>query len=293
MNIFDLDKNSLPEQVQINKEAIKDIEDNLIPDNLQAAKDYADAQDVIKLQEAKDYADGKDATTLAAAKSYSDGLDIVTNGKFLQVASEAEIYSSSSTYDIGDIVRYNVQSGIMTQPVIYLFRCKVAITTPEAWNSNHWDQVKVVELIDEKRDKDVPIVADDIDSESATNGQVLTADGSGGASWGSAGGGGLKLLWSGSVLLSSTPKDIGTLTFDNTKIYMMVGYQTYSSETASIIVLQTGKGLGIFGNGANYELGQIEINFGTNKVVYTSKGALIGSAQAAITVTYVYEMEVS
>lgn len=37
-------------------------------------------------------------------------------------------YSSSSTYKVGDLCKYN---GV-------LYRCKTAITTAEAWNSSHW-----------------------------------------------------------------------------------------------------------------------------------------------------------
>lgn len=37
-------------------------------------------------------------------------------------------YSSSSTYRVGDLVKYNGDTYV----------CRTAITTPEAWNSNHW-----------------------------------------------------------------------------------------------------------------------------------------------------------
>ena len=73
MDIFDLDKNSLPEQVQINKADIKDIKDNLMPADLQAAKDYADAQDVIVLQDAKQYADDQDAINLQISSVMQSG----------------------------------------------------------------------------------------------------------------------------------------------------------------------------------------------------------------------------
>lgn len=43
----------------------------------------------------------------------------------------APYYSASSTYAVGDIVRYNQ----------YLYRCNTAITTAEAWTAAHWTQI--------------------------------------------------------------------------------------------------------------------------------------------------------
>ena len=67
------------------------------------------------------------------------------------------------------------------------------------------------------------VIASMIDSESATQGQVLTADGSGGASWQNIGGGGetLTTIWSGSASITSSPTNVGTgLTFNENKSYI-------------------------------------------------------------------------
>lgn len=57
----------------------------------------------------------------------------------------AEEYDSTATYDIGDYCSYN--GGF--------YVCSTAISTAEAWNSNHWVQVTVAdELTDLKEDID-------------------------------------------------------------------------------------------------------------------------------------------
>lgn len=66
MALIDINKNSLPEQVQENKEKIADLE------STRATKTYVDDQDAATLGLAKSYADGKDATTLQSAKDYAD-----------------------------------------------------------------------------------------------------------------------------------------------------------------------------------------------------------------------------
>ena len=97
MALIDINKNSLPEQVQENKEKIAALESTT------TTKTYVDDQDAATLQDAKDYTDGK-----------------------------------------------------------------------------------------------FPITAANVDSETATSGQVLTADGNGDAAWTTISAGGLTLLWSGS-----------------------------------------------------------------------------------------------
>ena len=47
--------------------------------------------------------------------------------------SIAPTYSSSSTYEVGDYVMYNAR----------LYKCKIAIPTPEAWTAAHWVTVPI------------------------------------------------------------------------------------------------------------------------------------------------------
>ena len=49
----------------------------------------------------------------------------------------APIYSSSSTYAIGDIVNYNGT----------IYECNTTISTAENWNSSHWTQTTIVDKI--------------------------------------------------------------------------------------------------------------------------------------------------
>lgn len=52
-------------------------------------------------------------------------------------ATVAQYYSTSATYAVGDIVRYNN----------YLYRCNTAITTAEAWTAAHWTAIMVKEYL--------------------------------------------------------------------------------------------------------------------------------------------------
>lgn len=45
------------------------------------------------------------------------------------VGTDVGTYSTSATYNVGDVCYYNSE----------IYRCKTAITTPEAWNSSHWE----------------------------------------------------------------------------------------------------------------------------------------------------------
>ena len=131
MALIDINKNSLPEQVQENKEKIADLESTT------ATKTYVDDQDAATLQDAKDYTDGKFPITAANVDS-----ETATSGQVLTADGN------------GDAAWAN-------------------IPTPE-------------------------ITAANVDSETATSGQVLTADGNGDAAWTTISAGGLTLLWSGS-----------------------------------------------------------------------------------------------
>ena len=54
----------------------------------------------------------------------------------------ADYYSSDSTYAVGDIVIYQGK----------LYKCNIAIVTPEAFNSTKWDVTRVAEELEDKID---------------------------------------------------------------------------------------------------------------------------------------------
>lgn len=193
MAYFDMDKNSLPEQVQENKEKIKDLETN------SATITYVDDKDADTLQAAKDYADGKDTTTLQAAKDYADQQKIPKSALH---AKGSMIYGSD-------------------------------VYTPANLNiGNAGDVLKVSADGIPEWDAPAKIKAADINSESATSGKVLAADGNGGASWETASSGGMSfnLVWSGSLALSgsntNTPVDIASLLAANKKFICVVVSRT-------------------------------------------------------------------
>ena len=62
-----------------------------------------------------------------ATKKYVDDL----------MANIAPVYSSSSTYDVGD---YIVYLGL-------LYKCNTTISTAESWDSTHWDRTTVADMI--------------------------------------------------------------------------------------------------------------------------------------------------
>ena len=47
---------------------------------------------------------------------------------------DKKVYSSSSTYAIGDMVTHNHT----------IYECTTAITTAEEWNSEHWTIVPII-----------------------------------------------------------------------------------------------------------------------------------------------------
>ena len=81
--------------------------------------------------------------------------------------SIAPYYSASSTYAVGDKVRYSY----------YIYECITAIDTPEAWTAEHWQQIDTLqEQIDGKQDTLTAGTGISI------NNNVISATGGGGAS---------------------------------------------------------------------------------------------------------------
>lgn len=245
MNIFDLDKNSLPEQVQINKENIA----ALMADP--TTKQYVDEQDAATLQTAKDYADNADGIVLRYIRN-----------NYVYLLSVISPFLDTLTYDVDDLVAYRADSD---SPYMF-YRCHTAVTIAGNWTGiTNWEQVKLQDLLALKQkqlttasvpdgtlDKSIgfdsngdlvkgaagstTVTAADIDSETATAGQVLQADGNGGASWQNAGGS-ETLIWSG----SSSCTDQNVIPFNslltNGKIYRIV-YTSSDSKGDFIAYIQ-------------------------------------------------------
>ena len=57
------------------------------------------------------------------------------NTAMINIISGTPIYSTSSTYEIGDMVRYSNN----------VWKCTTAITTAEAWNAEHWTTVATLQ----------------------------------------------------------------------------------------------------------------------------------------------------
>ena len=108
-----------------------------------------DTTRIINLTEATEIADGMYLVTDASTGTRKLALQKVIDKAGVNVADE---YSSSSTYDVGDLCVYN---GI-------LYECTTAITTAEAWDSDHWEQVNLGDII-----ADMDGAIDDLDENKA------------------------------------------------------------------------------------------------------------------------------
>ena len=219
MNIFDLDKNSLPEQVQINKENIA----TLMTDP--TTKQYVDDQDAIVLQDAKDYADTKDA-----------------------LKQDKLTTSSVNDGTIEKNIGFDTDGNLVKQ-------------TPST-----------------------TITAADVDSETATAGQVLAADGNGGASWQNASSGGITftLLWSGSAV-GNTGVSVSSLA-DSLSNYpaVLVRVHVNANANADVFIkldssnLGTSRFMGYYYSGGTVEQAgaSMDISASTIKVLYSYKLSL-------------------
>lgn len=75
--------------------------------------------------------------TIKIGLSNADKTNMATDIRKLVVAQLFATYSSSTTYDIGEFCQYDGT----------IYKCVVAITTAEAWNSEHWAVAKLNEVI--------------------------------------------------------------------------------------------------------------------------------------------------
>ena len=222
MNIFDLDKNSLPEQVQKNKENIA----TLMTDP--TTKQYVDDQDAATLQSAKDYTDDHVVPYTKISSGYAYGGQVLTADG-----------SGAATFEtLPDVKAANVDSETATAG---------QVLTADGNGDAAWQNIPetTAGTIDSEtatagqvltadgngdaawQTPSTPIItASDVDSETATSGQVLQADGNGGAAWGSAGGSSLNLIWSGSVTVDTNVSIPATIDL-NKKYILGFEYSVY------------------------------------------------------------------
>ena len=197
MNIFDLDKNSLPEQVQINKENIA----TLMTDP--TTKQYVDDQDAATLQLAKDYADNAD--------------DIVSRyirNNYVYLLSVINPFIDTLTYDVDDLVAYRADSD---SPYMF-YRCHTAVTIAGSWTGvTNWEQVKLQDLLALKQDN--------LTTTSVPNGTLdksIGFDTDGNLVKGYAGGGSSEtLIWSGILELAASTTIPYTLVTDKTYKFVL------------------------------------------------------------------------
>ena len=205
MALIDVNKRSLPEQVQKNKD---DIETLMVDPT---TKQYVDEQDATVLQDAKDYTD--DHTVDA---SHIDS-ETATNGQVLTADGNGEAAwqtPATPTITAADVDSETATSG--------------QVLTADGNGEAAWQTPATP-----------TITAADVDSETATSGQVLTADGNGDASWTtiSAGGGGLTLLWSGSVTGAGVNVSALSDSIFNYKALVIFGYcDPYDSQRFTAMV---------------------------------------------------------
>lgn len=98
------------------------------------------------------YDNKKDTSETVPYVKWKDGRWVYENPQNTNIVN-AQSYSSAETYSIGSYCKYNYDG---TERV---YRCKVAITTPEAFNIKHWERATMSNtLIDKLNDENWDIV---------------------------------------------------------------------------------------------------------------------------------------
>jgi len=181
MAILDINKNSLPEQVQENKENIAALQTAM---DDKASTQYVDEKDADTLQSAKDYTDDtsipKSLFTKPGSLITSDNDN---NPKEFRTNGYSHGYIVTNADGLGNN-GFAVQSSIPVGDIDAIATAGKVLTADGNYGCD-W--------------QDPSIKAANVESESATSGQVLTADGAGGSAWAFVGADACELLWSGSA----------------------------------------------------------------------------------------------
>lgn len=81
--------------------------------------------------------DGNSSTFYSVARQGVDG-----EGQVDEVAANlADTFSDASTYAVGDLVLYNRT----------MYKCTTAISVPDAWDGNDWEQVNLTDVVDDSK----------------------------------------------------------------------------------------------------------------------------------------------
>lgn len=219
MALIDINKNSLPEQVQENKDNIA----TLMTDP--TTKQYVDNQDAATLQSAKNYTDDKFPITVSNITSGSATAGQVITADGYGVAAWGDIPTpeitasdvDSETATAGQVLTADGNGDAAWGDIPKTTASDVNSETATA------GQVLIADGNGAAAWSNIPtpeITASNVDSETATAGQVLTADGNGDAAWATISAGGLTLKWSGSLTLTSGSV-ISPFSFEQGKNYFI------------------------------------------------------------------------
>lgn len=205
MAILDINKNSLPEQVQENKENIAAIQTAM---NDKASIDYVDEKDADTLQDAKDYTDDEIAGVIPKSIFTKPGSLITSDNDNNPKEFKTDGYPHGYIVTNADGLGHNgfaVQGNIPVSDIDAIATAGKVLTADGHYGCN-W--------------QDPSIKAANVDSETATAGKVLTADGNGAAAWVSpSGGNGWTLVWSGSMTLANGTQIPATLEYGKRYVF--------------------------------------------------------------------------
>ena len=70
------------------------------------------------------------------------GIDLVS-----VINAIAPYYSTDNTYNVGDIVWKDISDNNVFSSGIALYKCITAVTTPEDFDDNKWEQTYISELL--------------------------------------------------------------------------------------------------------------------------------------------------
>lgn len=122
--------------------------------------DFSDTASSTDLKKVNRLLAGSQSQSAFPANSWGNVVANINHNKIdaqslYEIVASSEFYDSTSTYDVGDIVV--VPPDYSNAIPAGLWRCTVAISTPEEFDTNHWESVDILSLIGSQSDSD-PVV---------------------------------------------------------------------------------------------------------------------------------------